>query len=949
VKETVRPTSPDDGTKEHTAMDAPRHDHVLPDGTTVLMREITPDDKQRMLGMWERTSAASRRARFLGSFDLTEANVGRFTDLDPSHQFAVVAVRGRGEHERIVGVARYEREPDEPGTAEFAALIEDAEQGRGIGTALLRHVAQAAHEAGIRRLSGDIFAENSRMLNVIRELGLEHESGPYVGGVVHSDLEVDLGEHFLNVVHDSERRAAKAALTRFFRPERVAVVGASRDRRSIGGLVFDNLLEGGFSGVVYPVNPNAPYVQGVAAYPSLSACPDVPDMVVVCVPAPYVAAVVDEAGELGVNAVCIVSAGFSEAGDEGIDRQRDLLERARGHGLRIIGPNCMGLLNGNGEVRMNGTFSTTFPRPGRVSMSSQSGALGLAVLDHVHRLGLGISTFVSVGNKADISGNDLLLYWEEDDDTDVILLYLESFGNPRKFSRIARRVSRTKPIVAVKSGRTSAGVRAASSHTAAISSGDVAVDALFHQTGVLRTDTLTEMFDIATLISNQPAPSGSRVGILTNAGGPGILAADACESNGLEVPRLSEDTIGRLSEFLPAEAGITNPVDMIASASADAYGRALKILGEAEEIDIVFVIFIPAGVTETSDVAGALVEASAQLPDDVPVVSVFMSAEGMPPALAEANIPSFPFPESAARALGRIATYARWRRQPMGSPVEPDGLDRDRAREIVDAALATERAPDGRALIGRAHASRIGEDAPGDDGHSDEVVDPGTSADDGRWLTNAEAEGVLAAYGVPLARSRIVADPDEGAAAQEEFGTPVAVKVAAPIHKTDVGGIELGLSSPDEVRAAIGRIRDALVDAGMEQHADAFLVQEMVDDGVEMVVGVTHDPSFGPIVMTGMGGTLVELQRDVSVRITPLTDLDVDDMLASLRMAPVLEGYRGSAPTDVGALKDLLHRINAMVEDLPEVVELDLNPVFVRPEGQGVVAVDLRMKVAPVR
>jgi acetate---CoA ligase (ADP-forming) len=922
-------------------MDHYRTDHALPDGTTILVREITPDDKGRMLDMWARTSPASRRARFLGSFDLTEANVARFTDLDPRHQFAVVGCRGRGDAERIVGVARYERDPDHPDTAEFAALVEDAEQGRGVGTALLRHVARAAHDHGIRHLSGDILAENSRMLNVIRELGLEYHSGPYTGGVVHSDLEVDLGEHFLDVVHKSERRAAKAALTRFFRPERVAVVGASRDRHAIGGLVFDNLLEGGFAGVVYPVNPNTPYVQGVATYPSLSACPEVPDMVLVSVPAPYVADIVDEAGELGVNAVCVISAGFSEAGDEGIARQVDLLERARGHGLRIIGPNCMGLLNGHEDVRMNGTFSRTFPGPGRVSMSSQSGALGLAVLDHVNRLGLGISTFVSVGNKADISGNDLLLYWEEDEDTDVILLYLESFGNPRKFSRIARRVSRSKPIVAVKSGRTTAGVRAASSHTAAISSGDAAVDALFRQTGVIRTNTLTEMFDIATLIANQPVPRGGKVGILTNAGGPGILAADACEANGLEVPHLSERTRDQLNEFLPDEAGITNPVDMIASASADAYGRALRILGEADEIDIVFVIFIPAGTTETSDVARALVDASRELPDGVPVVPIFMSAEGLPPELAEANIPSFPFPESAARAMGRVVRHARWRRRPMGTPVEPDGLDRERARAVVDAALATDTDETGRPQLGRAHASDL------DSSRGKKSQHP-ASADRGRWLTNAEAEAILSAYGVPLARSRVVATAEEGAQAQEEFATPVAVKIAAPIHKTDVGGIELGLTSPQEVHEAITRIRKGLIAADLERHADAFLVQEMVDDGVEMVVGVTHDPSFGPIVMTGMGGTLVELHRDVSVRITPLTDLDVEEMLSTLRMAPVLTGYRGSPPTDVAALKDLLHRINAMVEDLPEVAELDLNPVFVRPDGEGVVAVDLRMKLAPV-
>jgi acetate---CoA ligase (ADP-forming) len=929
-------------------------DDVLPDGSTIHLRPIRSDDKQRMLEMWDRTSAESRRMRFHGLFHLDENNVGRFTDLDPGTQLALVATRGRGQREMIIGVARYEREPDAPEHAEFAALVEDAYQGRGVGTLLIRHLAQIAIEAGIRKLTGDILSDNARMLNLIRDLGLEYQSDRDPGGVVRSDLELSITERFLDVVEASEREAAEAALRRFFRPERVAVVGASRDKLSIGGLVFDNLLQGGFSGVVYPVNPRSPYVQGVAAYPSLRDCPEVPDLVIVCIPGPLVNDLIDEAGELGVMAVCVVSAGFAEIGDEGDERQEDLLARAHSYGLRIVGPNCMGLLNGNPDVRMNGTFSQTFPQPGRVSMSSQSGALGLAVLEHVDRLGLGISTFVSVGNKADISGNDLLLYWEHDADTDVILLYLESFGNPRKFSRIARRLSRQKPIVAVKSGRTSAGVRAASSHTAAISSGDTAVDALFRQTGVIRTDTLEELFDVATLLTTQGLPKGNKVAVLTNAGGPGILAADALEANGLEVPPLSDRTIEQLRGFLPVEAGVGNPVDMIASASPTSYGQALEVLGNADEVDLLFVIFIPTSAVHIPDVAAALIEAKAKLPADVPVVSVFLSAAGIPPELAAAQIPSFTFPEAAARAMGRVATYAEWRRRPLGDIVEPSGLDRDRARQIVDAALGTPVGPDGGLLLGSTHAQDVtdaGGDAEPSGGRSDGPSPGGddqTSGDGARWLTSAEAEAVLRAYGVPLARSRVVATSEEGATTQEAFGGPVAVKIAAPIHKTDVGGIELGLETPEETAAAIDRIRTALVEADLGEHADAFLVQEMVGDGIEMAVGVTHDPSFGPIVMAGMGGTLVELLRDVSVRITPLTDQDVDDMLATLRMAPLLTGYRGSPPADVGALKDLLFRINAMVEDLPEVAELDLNPVFVRPDGEGVVAVDVRMKVAPV-
>ncbi len=909
------------------------HSHVLPDGTTIRIRPIEPFDDERLLAMWGRTSDESRRQRFLGPFEIDETTVRRFTDLDPAIELALVAVAGRGDDERILGVARFER--DEPGadSAEFAALVEDAQQGRGIGTVLIRELADEAREAGITRLHGALLASNERMMSLLRDAGLDYDQdADDAGGVVRAAMDLAPTADFLAAIYADEKRAAEAALQRFFDPKAVAVVGASRDPRSIGGLVFSNLLEGRFNGPVYPVNVSSPVVQSVAAYKSLSDLPQVPDLVYVCVPAKYVNAVVDEAGELGVRAVCVISAGFGEAGDDGKALQRDLMEIAGGHGLRIVGPNCMGLMNAGEDVRMNGTFSTIFPMPGRLAFSSQSGALGLAVLEHAANLGLGISTFVSIGNKADISGNDLLLYWEDDPATDVILLYLESFGNPRKFSRIARRVSRKKPIVVVKSGRTGAGARAASSHTGAMAAGDVAVSALFRQTGVIRTETLEELFDVAALLSSQPAPPGPNVAILTNAGGPGILAADACESNGLTAPQLSDDTKAKLREFLPPEAGINNPVDMIASASAEGYGRALRILGNADEVDAVFVIFIPAGTTSTQDVADALVAARKDVPADKPVISIFMSARGVPDELAEANIPSFAFPEDAARALGRVARYSAWRQRPVGEVVRPQGMDPAQARSIVEAALTAAPTTDehGKRLIGKPHAAAATRAAP-------------RKAKREVWLSTAEVEGVLGAYGVPLAKSRIVRSAEEGAEAQAEFDVPVAVKVAAPIHKIDVGGVALDLRSPDGVRRAIEQMRTNLIEAGMEEHADAFLVQEMVTDGVEMVVGVSHDPSFGPIVMTGMGGSLVELLKDVSVRITPLTDVDVDEMIDGLRMKPLLTGYRGSAPVDVDALKELLYRISAMVEDLPEISELDLNPVFVRPSGA--VAVDMRMKV----
>ena len=876
------------------------HDAVLKDGRTVHIRPIRPDDTDRMLAMWQRLSPETIRMRFFAPRSMDADQMRYFTDVDYRDRVALVAESG----DQIVGVSRFDRLEEDPSTAEFAVLVEDAEQGRGIGTALLRALVEPAADLGITGFVGDILRENRRMLRMMQDAGFAPAFSDY-GSVVHTTFRSTPTETFLATGDEQDRHAAVAVLRAVFTPSSIAVVGASRDPTTIGGLVFSNVLKGGFAGPVYPVNPSAPFVQSVAAYPSVADCPTVPEMIVVCVPAPAVTGVVGEAARLGTKAAVIVSAGFNEAGEEGARRERELMEVVRSHGIRVVGPNCMGVLNADAAVRMNATFSLVFPPPGRVAFSSQSGALGLAILAAAQRLGLGLSSFASVGNKADLSGNDLLQYWESDPATDVILLYLESFGNPRKFGRLARRIGRSKPIVAVKSGRSVAGERAASSHTGALAAGDVAVDALFRQAGVIRTDTLEELFNVATVLANQPVPDGNRVAILTNGGGPGILAADACESNGLVVPELSARSVARLAEFLPAEAGIRNPVDMVASASAANYGHAVRVLADDEGVDALLVIFIPPVVTDPADVARELATASADI--GLPVVSVFMSELGVPAELTAARIPSFRFPEGAARALGRVAAYGRWRAADLGNVVEVRDADTAAAREVVDAALA---AGDGSA-----------------------------------WLDALQAERLLAAFGITTATARLVHTPEEAAAAQREIGRPVAVKVAAPVHKTELGGVRLGLSRPEQVADAVRQLTGDLRQAGHAAVADAgFLVQEMVGDGVETVVGVSHDPTFGPILLVGMGGTLVELLADVSVRIHPLTDCDVEDMLTGLRGYPLLTGYRGSDPVDVEALKALLFRVSAMVEVVPQVAELDLNPVFVR--RRGVAAVDARVRVS---
>lgn len=702
--------------------------------------------------------------------------------------------------------------------------------------------------------------------------------------------------------------AEHRAMQHLLRPRSIAVVGASRDERSVGGVLFHNLHSGGFTGDIYPVNPNTDEVQGVPAVATIDACPTVPDLVIVIVPAEAVAGVVDQAGQHGVDAVCVISAGFAEVGEDGQERQQQLREIIRRHGMRLVGPNGMGVLNAAEGVRMNATFSQAFPGPGRIGLLSQSGALGLAVLGAVEELGLGLSSFVSVGNTADVGAVDLLRFWDEDPDTDVVLLYLESFGEPRQFSRVARRMSQDTPIVAVKSGRTGAGEHAASSHTAAVTGQDVAVDALFRQAGVIRTDTLSELFDVSRLLLAHRGLRGSRVGIVTNGGGPGILAADACEANGLTVPALSDDVQRELAQVLPSAAATRNPVDVLAGAGAETFRRATDIVGGSEEIDVVLAIFVPAIVVHPGDMADALIDVRDQLPEDVPLVSVFMASEGRP-ELGAAGIADYPHPEEAARALGDVARWSDWRRRPDGSIVRPIGIDTQRGRAVIDQALAT------------------------------------ANADDEVWLSGGQAIELLAAYDVPTAPSRIVEDAEDAAAVQTELGTPVAVKIDAPVHKTDIGGVELGLSTPEATAAAVRAIDEALVQADLARLQGSYLVQQMVDDGVEMAIGVQHDPVFGPLLMVGFGGELMELIEDVSARITPVTDVDVPEMIGSLKAHELLSGYRDRPPADVEALQQLIHRIDSLVDDVPEIAELDLNPVFVHEDG--VTAVDVRVRLQP--
>ncbi len=875
---------------------------VLRDGSTVHVRPVRESDRTAIRSFLESLSPDSIAFRFFGHPDLDWAT-GWAVDVDYAGRFALVAETGSPR--QIIAHAAYMREDAQ--RAEVAFMVADTWQGKGISTALLAHIAEVAHRQGIATFTAEVMPVNHRMIEVFRESGfpVELRSTP---DSIHVEFPTSLSPEALRRFDERDRLAAVAAVRSFLEPASVAVIGASRRRETVGGEILHNLISSGYNGPVYVVNKNADVVQSLPAYRSVRDLPAPVELAVVVVPAAEAVDVARECAESGVRALLVISAGFAEAGAEGAARQRDLVAACRDVGMRLVGPNCLGLLNTAPQVSLNATFAPHVAMPGRVGFMSQSGGVGIAIIEVAERVGTGLSSFVSVGNKADLSGNDFLSYWEQDAGTDVALMYLESFGNPRKFARIAPRFARRKPLLAVKSGRSPAGARATSSHTGALlSASDVTVDALFEQAGVIRTDTLRELFSVGALLTSQPVPPGDRVVIVTNAGGPGIMCADACQAAGVDVPELSEAVRSRLAEVLSPEASLGNPVDMIATASAADYQRVLRTLIEADACDAVVAIFVPPLVTEAADVAIAIREVAEGRPK-VPIVAVFMTADGLPADLSSGTVrvPGYEFPEEAAQAVALAARYGRWRAQPHGEAVTPADIRPERAAAIISRALAAQAA----------------------------------------WLAPEEVAALLDCYRLPLVATHVVADADAAVAKAAELGGPVALKAIAPglVHKSDVGGVRLGLDTADAIRATAVEMASALAAAGRQ--LDGLVVQPMVPYGPELIGGVVHDPSFGPVVACGAGGTTAEVIRDIAVRITPLTDIDARDMLRSLRTFPLLDGYRGAPRADLAAIEDVLLRVSAMVEAHPEIAELDCNPLIAGTEGAMIVDARVRLESA---
>jgi acetate---CoA ligase (ADP-forming) len=878
-------------------------DVALRDGSTVHIRPVTPEDRDGIRTFLESLSGDSLAFRFMGVPNLDWV-VNWSLDVDYRDRYGLVATAGPDR--AIVAHAAYLRGRDD--TAEVAFMVSDQLQGQGIATIMLGHLAGAALEHGITVFTAEVLPANHRMIDVFRESGFPVTLSAQ-DGVIEVEFPTALSDDALEAFERREQIAAVAAVESFIAPRSVAVIGASTRRGAVGAEIMRHLITAEFTGVLYPVNPHAEAIQGHRACASIADVPEPVDLAVIVVPAVQVADVARQCGEAGTKALVVISAGFAETGGEGAALQRELIEACRDHGMRLVGPNCLGVVNTAPDIRLDATFASHAPPSGTIGFMSQSGGLGIALIEAAGRLDLGLSTFVSVGNKADISGNDLLEYWENDDATTVILMYLESVGNPRRFARIARRISRSKPILAVKSGRTRAGARATSSHTGAlISASDVTVDALFRQAGVIRTDTIGELLGTASLLSAQPAPRGARVGIVTNGGGPGIICADACQAAGLDVVELPANVRARLTRFLPQGASVGNPIDMIATASPEHYRRTIEELIEADACDAIIALFVPPLNVLAADVAREI-HVAAQSANGVTLCAVFMDrdAPDYEAAAGRVRVPRFDFPEDAVRALAHAVRYTQWRGRPMGT-----------VKTFEDS-----RPTEAAAIIAQALSAGAG------------------------WLSPTDVSALLGCYGLPLIETRVVSGPDEAVRAAAEFEGPVALKAYAPglVHKSDAGGVRVGLDSSEAVRAAALEIERMVAAHG--HRLEGLIVQPMAGQGVELLLGVVSDESFGPVIAFGAGGTSAELLGDVAVRITPLSDLDASEMVRSLRTFPLLSGYRGQPACDLGAVEDALARLSALVETHLEIAEMDLNPLLASPEGA--VILDARVRVQAPR
>ena len=885
---------------------------LLADGSTVEIRHARPEDAADIQRMHENLSPANAYFRFFSfSPQAPEREARRLCRPEDDHHAALLA-RLDG---TLVGAASYEA-TSRPGIAEVAFAVSDDMHGRGIATLLLEHLVSIARHRRLTAFAAETLPENVDMQRVFTDAGLPVERR-FADGVI--ELLMPLpgyeGGHldeYLDAVAGRASRADVASLRHLLLPESVAVIGAGRRRGSVGREILHNIVAGGFPGPIYPVNPHGHSMEGLGCLASARDLPLGVDLAVIAVPPSEVPGVAAACGQRGVRAVIVITASLGGGG-------ADLLSICRRYGMRLVGPNCFGVAST--RARLNATFAVDGPAPGIAGLVMQSGGVGIALLEHLRRLGIGVTTFASVGDKFDVSSNDMLTWWEQDGQTRLAVLYVESFGNPRGFARTARRVGGKLPVLTVIGGRSLAGQRAAASHTAASATPLITQEALFGQAGIVATHSLGELIEAAAFLSCQALPAGRRIAIVSNAGGAGVLAADACGDSGLSVATLSPDTQRRLGRLLPPGATVAGPVDTSASVGVKAFRDCLEVVSADERVDAVLAVGVP---TAVADLTTAILTAQLGKPLAVTLLdqpaavsllpggseSMVADAVGSVPSTAASagassrRVPVFAYPESAVRALAHAVRYREWRDSQLGHVPELDRVDVTRARTLITGYL--------------------------------------TSNADGGWLTEAEASELLASYGIPMVVTKTATSLDEVRAASAELGGHVVLKaeVTGLVHKTDAGAVKLDLRTDTEIADAYAELT-----ATFGGRLERVLVQPMLTDGVETIVGVVHEPVFGPLVVFGLGGVATDVLDDRAARLAPLTDSDAEQMISGIRAAPLLMGHRGSQAVDTAALTELLLRVSRLSDDLPEVAELDLNPVIARPDGAHVV--DVRIRIAP--
>lgn len=889
---------------------------VLVDGSTIGIKSMHADDRDRLIAFFDSLSMESRRRRFFSALPRLEGPLlDRLLDIDQTATIALVAERD-GE---IVGVGRANRIPDlhSGAVAEVAFVVSDRLQGLGIGTLLLEGLASRARVVGIASFVAATQADNGSMLRVFRNAGYHAmiKRDPEDASLINISFPIEEDETSRTARRARERSAARASLRPLLRPKSIAVIGVSRNSPSTGRRVVQELIRKGFTGSVFPVNPNTGAIEGLTSHASIASVAESTgnqiDLAVIAVPAESVVRVAQECADAGVRSLLVLSAGFAETGPEGRDRQDRLLEIVRGSGMRLIGPNCLGVITTDDLISMHAVFTDLAVGPGSIALMSQSGAVAIAIARLATQRGIGLSALVSVGNKADVSGNDLLEYWDQDDTTRVITLYLESFGNPRKFARLAREVSLHKPIVAIKAARSPEGSRAAASHTGALVAPDSTVDALFEQAGVLRVDEPGELLSVAHALEYLPLPKGRRVAVVGNAGGLAILTADALARQHLALAELLPDTVAQLQSIAPANAALHNPVDLTANVPLEVLNEATLLVVADAGVDAVVVVHVSVRDDDQRTVMAMLDQLIAT--SEKPIVSVFgttpSSAQGPGPHTTGATSHRVLWttsPREAALVVERMVTRAEWLQsyEEVETPIETEALDR--IRTIVATALRK-------------------------------------TADDG-WVSPTAAFEIMQLAGVHVAGPVHVSDPDQAVAVASAVGYPVSIKAASPtmLHRSDLGAVRIGLLDDDDVLSAYQSMERALGD----EMRGAF-VQPMAETGVEVIMGIKNDERFGSLVLIGAGGRNAEIWRDTSIHLAPVGRRAAVEMIHSLRSYPLLTGFGGASPSDQESLVDALLRLGQLAAEIPEIAEMDVNPIIVHPAG--VTAVDVKIRLTPNR